>query len=238
MASRQLTTEQSALLDHGSWSVALVVEPSRRDALPDAEFLNRVSAANPQYTGWPIWLDSRTFQEPAHRPRVVERAWETLIVATEGWFPHVDFMRKDPKGEFYLRSVLQDDTTDKVVPRTVLDPILVVIRVAEAIAVSLSIAKALGWQEDAKLGFAFRWTKLSGRELASWGEPLAPITPGHVAVDSSTDTFVELPADTAVSAIAPLVDEATRGLFVTFRGYSFPYSSIEHWVQRLLERRL
>jgi hypothetical protein len=36
---------------------------------------------------------------------------------------------------------------------TVLDPILVVIRVAEAIAVGISLAKALGWEDEARLGF-------------------------------------------------------------------------------------
>jgi hypothetical protein len=228
------------LVDRGNWSVALAMEPTRPEALADSTFLNRVSAANPQYTGWPIWLDSRSFQDVEDRPVVVEKAWQTLIVSASrwGWSPHLDFMRFDPRGEFYLCSILQDDTTDKVPPGTALDVILVVIRVAEAIAVGVNIAKVLGWEEDAKLGFAFRWTKLNGRELASWANPLANITPGHRAVDSTAQTYVEVPGDTALPAIGPFVDQATRDLFITFRGYRLPYSAIEHWVQRLLERRL
>jgi hypothetical protein len=239
ISSRQLNEMQAMLLDRGNWSVALAMEPPRPEALADSTFLNRVSAANPQYTGWPIWLDSRSSSDIENRPVVVEKAWQTLIVSASGWgWSHLDFMRFDPKGEFYLCSVLQDDTTDKVPPGTALDVILVVIRVAEAIAVGLNIAKALGWEREGKLGFAFRWTKLNGRELASWASPLSSITPGHMAIDSTAQTYVEVPGDTAVPAIAPFVDQATRDLFIAFRGYRLPYSAVEHWVQRLLERRL
>jgi hypothetical protein len=232
ISSRQLSEMQAMLVDRGNWSVALAMEPPRPEALADSTFLNRVSAANPEYTRWPIWLDSRSFQDIEDRPMVVEKAWQTLIVS------HLDFMRFDPKGEFYRCRILQDDITDKVPPGTALDVILVVILVAEAIAVGLNIAKALGWEGDAKLGFAFRWTKLNGRGLASWANPLANITSGHRAVDSTAQTYIEVPGDTALSAIGPFVDQATHDLFITFRGYRLPYSAIEHWVQRLLERRL
>jgi hypothetical protein len=167
ISARQLPAKENVLLDRGTWSVALVIEPSHSDALPDAAFLNRVSVANPQYTGWPIWLDSRAFDNQENRPKVVEKAWQTLIVLIDEWSKHIEFMRIDPRGELYLWQILQDDTTDKVSPGTTLDPILVVIRVAEALAVGLSIADALGWQKDSRLGFAFRWTKLSGRVRSS-----------------------------------------------------------------------
>jgi hypothetical protein len=64
------------------------------------------------------------------------------------------------------------------------------------------------------------------------------IRPGRTAHDNLATTFVELPQDTAVSAIAPYVQRAIRELFVLFDGYSFPDDAIEHWVQRLIERKL
>src|SRR6476620_5381069 len=114
-------------------------------------------------------------------------------------------MRLDPKGNFYLLRLLQDDLQDKITPGTVLDVILVVIRVAEAIAVGLSVGRALELPSDARLGFGFQWKELSGRRLASWANPLASITPGDAAYDDSVDTFVEVPLETATSAIAPYV---------------------------------
>jgi hypothetical protein len=115
---------------------------------------------------------------------------------------------------------------------------LVILRVAEAIAVGLSIGKALGWESGATLGYAFRWTRLTGRELASWVNPLVSIMPWNIAEDPSVDTYVEVPFDTPISAIATFVDLATRDLFLAFKGYTLPINAIEHWTQRLIERRL
>jgi hypothetical protein len=231
--------QQAFLTGRGTWSVSLVIDPPRDNARPDRDFLGTVLAANPSYTGWPVWLDSRTFTDDASHPEVIDRAWQTLIISiARGWSSHVDFMRFDPKGEFYLLRLLPDDLQEKIDPGTVLDVILVVIRVAEAIAVGLSIGKVLELPADARLGFGFRWTGLGGRKLSSWANPLAGITPGYRAHDNAVDTFVEIPLETAISAIAPYVQEATRDLFVLFNGYTFPDSSTEHWVQRLVERRL
>jgi hypothetical protein len=47
-----------------------------------------------------------------------------------------------------------------------------------------------------------------------------------------------MPLITPVSAIAPYVEQALRPLFALLGGYVFPGSAIEHWVQRLLERKL
>ena len=90
----------------------------------------------------------------------------------------------DPKGDFYLLRLLQDDFADKAERGKALDAILVVLRTAEAIAVGLSVVKGLGWPaEGTKLGFGFRWTKLSGRELSCWTNPMVGILPNHVADD-------------------------------------------------------
>jgi hypothetical protein len=231
--------EIAAIKDGGTWSVALVIDPPHAEAIPSSIFLNTVAGANPQYTGWPVWLDSRNSADRTSNPKVIDNAWQALIVSLEeGWFKHVDFIRLDPTGSFYLSRILEDDLTDKVPRGTALDAIMVILRVAEAIAVGLSLVKALGWQADARLGFGFRWTRLSGRELCSWASPLASMRPGRTVQDSSVDTFVELPLDTPVSAIASYVEQATRNLFVRFDGYTFPIALIEHWLQRLIERRI
>ena len=60
--------------------VGLVLDPAKPGELPTKEFMNKVSESNPQYTGWPIWLDSRGFNEKGHRPYVLNGAWQALIV--------------------------------------------------------------------------------------------------------------------------------------------------------------
>jgi hypothetical protein len=239
LAARHLNSDQKAVVEAGSWSVTLVIDPQRSGELPDRVFLSKIASSNPQYTGWPVWLDSSTFADESARPKVTDKAWEALIVSLEGWSRHIDFLRFDPTGEFYLWRNLPDDVSDAVKPGTVLDPIIVVVRVAEAIAVGLSLAKALGWEsETTRLGFAFRWTKLKGRELVSWANPTAYFSAHATAHDDTVSTYTELPLSTPVSAISPAVEEAVKYLFVQFGGYTMPSNVIEHWVQRLIERRL
>jgi hypothetical protein len=239
VSGRKLNAEEKAIMEGASYSTALVVDPSRTGALPDRAFMSTIGSSNPNYTGWPAWLDSSQFTEPAFRPKVLDRGWEALIVSLGGWSKHVDFLRFDPKGEFYHWRNLQDDITDKVKPKTALDPIVVIIRVGEHIAAGLAIVKALGWDpESTRLGFAFRWTKLRGRQLVPWANPGVAISSFEVAHDDEVTTFVELPLDTSPTAIAPAVEQAVRELFVMFGGYQLPSSAIEHWVRRLVERQL
>ena len=240
LADRKPTKDELAKIRRGSWEVALTIDPAHSDRLPDDVFLRTLASSNPQYTGWPVWLDSRLFTDNRSAPVVKEKGWEALIISLEGRLSkHVDFLRYDPRGEFYLWRALQDDISDEIPPGKMLEPILVILRVTEALLVGLAFAKALGWKsEEARLGFAFRWTKLKGRQLEPWANSVVPISAFGTAQDDTVTTFVELPLDTPESAVAPYVDQATRDLFVLFGGYRFPSAAIENWVRRLAERRL
>jgi hypothetical protein len=176
VAERSLNGDERAVIDRGSWQVGLVVDPTHDDRLPDQTFFRTIASSNPQYTGWPIWLDSSGFRDQNAAPIVKDKAWEALIVSLDGWSRHVDFLRLDPRGEFYLWRNLPDDVADQVKAGTALDPIIVILRVAEAIAVGLAFGRALGWEaEKARLGFAFRWTKLRGRALVAWANPVVTL---------------------------------------------------------------
>jgi hypothetical protein len=70
---RELSPEEAALTRSAAWSAGLVIDPPRSDALPDRSFLRTALAANPQYTGWPIWLDSRGFTDVESRPKVIAK---------------------------------------------------------------------------------------------------------------------------------------------------------------------
>jgi len=97
---------------------------------------------------------------------------------------HIDFLRLDPRGSFYLLRILQDDLRKQVVPGRTLEPIVAILRVAEAIAVGLAFVKALGFDDaTTKLAYAFQWTRLKGRELAGSANPQVLISSGYVAHD-------------------------------------------------------
>jgi hypothetical protein len=108
----------------------------------------------------------------------------------------------------------------------------------QAIAVGLAVAKGLGWDESATLGFMFRWRKLKGRRLDSWANPIVYVPGGGPTQQDEMTTFIDVPLTTAPNALASLVEAATRDLFVTFDGTRISKETYEEQSRRLLERRL
>ncbi|MDR6827202.1 hypothetical protein J2X48_000920 [Bosea sp. BE271] len=239
LAKRSLDPASAAIVDALSWQIALVVQPELNLREPDADFLREVLASNPRYTGWPVWLDSRGSGNIENQPVRTEDAWQALIAAPGGSSRHLDFWRFEPT-RFYLRRVLQDDVSGQVPPGTALDPILVILRVAEAIAVGLGIVRTLAADDTSErsLGFAFKWTKLANRELSPWANPMVMMMGSSRSHVDEITTFVEVPSDAPFNALAPYVSEATRRLFAIFDGEKVPDNVVEQWTQKLLNRQL
>jgi hypothetical protein len=231
------------LPEHGVWEVALLLSGQVPQHTANREFLNLLGASNPNYTGWPVWLDSRSFADTNARPYVFQGVWEAFIVSLRaGLIYHIDFMRLDPKGRFYLRRALQDDvsgSSQAPTPMTVLDFGLAVVRTAEAIAVGIAFAKAMGCDaEKTLLAFAFRWQKLQGRQLTSWTRPEHYISPGCSAYQDAVLAFVNVPLDTPLSALSNFVNQAIQPLFEVFDGFVLSPDVVEDLTRRLIERRL
>ena len=239
--ARQLSDDEKQMLQLGFWSIGLIIDPDRAGTVPDQEFMAKVSSSNPNYTGWPMWLDARSVSNLENRPKVIKDAFEYLVVSISPEFSnHIDFARLDPKGEFFLHRLLQDDgVPSRIRPGQVIDPMLMILRVAEAMGVGIAFAKALGWTPDqTTLGFAFRWHKLKGRRLTAWANPYSSFNEGGIAHDDTIDSCVQFSLDTPLSALAQFVDEATKRLFAAFEGARIPRQEIEELVKRLFERRL
>lgn len=240
LKNKEVVTETVLMADLLSMEVAVVVAPSLADRTVDAAFLAEALGSNPRYTGWPTWLDSRTFRDVSNRPYVIENGWEALIYSPRGWSDHLDFWRIEPSN-FYLRRALQDDLTDKVRQGTALDPILVILRVAEAIAVGAAMVKSLASAEnleDVKIGFAFRWTKLANRTLSTWANPMVMMIGEPRSKQDQVTSYAEMAGDTPLNSIAPLVDAVTRPLFAIFEGERIPANVIELWTGKLIDRKL
>ncbi|TDY48115.1 hypothetical protein BX592_11149 [Paraburkholderia rhizosphaerae] len=235
-----VTKEQGSLPKHGSWEVALIIDGQFPPQTGLDEFANLLSASNPSLSGWPVWLNSRTFQDADKRPYVFDSAWETLIVALDpNTFTHVDFMRVHPNGSFYSYRALDDDIssgTRAPTPGTALDIVLPITRVGETIAVGLSFARALQADEQTNLQFLFRWTGLKDRVLMSWVEPGRHVNPRTSRQDVVTSTLT-VPLDTAPSTIVEYVKAAIQPLYQVFDGFTMPDSVVEGLIQRMLARR-
>ena len=122
---------------------------------------------------------------------------------------------------------------------TVLDFGLPVVRTVEALAVGIAFSKAMGCNpESTTLAFAFRWTRLRGRELGSWAQPGRYVSPGRHAYQDEVITFVKVPLDTPLSALTDYVAQAVQPLFEVFNGFNLGNEVIEDLARRLIERRV
>ena len=104
---RGLTETERPFVDLLQWHIALAIEPRMPDKILDREFYAKFASSNPNYTGWPVWLDARTLSDERDRPVVRGGAWEALIVRIGAQIAdRLEYIRLDPKGEFCLRRLL------------------------------------------------------------------------------------------------------------------------------------
>jgi len=226
--------------EHGSWEVAMLILGDVPKHSANQQFLNLLASNNPNFTGWPVWLDSRNFRNESERPHVVNSAWEAFIPILDAEWNFIDFMLFDPKGRFYLRRALEDDISQRApAPLKVLDFGLPIIRSAEAIAVGIAFAKGMRCDpEKTALGFAFQWSRLQGRTLGSWANRGRSISPGRISYQDEVEVFVNVPLNVPLSALSEYVIQAVRPLYEVFDGFSISKEVVEDLTTRLIERRL
>jgi hypothetical protein len=228
---------------HGTWEVGLVLLGDVPAHQATKQFLNLLTASNPNYTGWPIWLDSREFGDRMARPYVLNGAWEALVVSLgTALSDQIDFMSLDPRGRFYLLRPLQDDISGSnraPKPLTELDFGLPIIRTAEAIAVGLAFARAMGCMpEKCVLALAFRWKGLRGRQLTAWAQPGRYISPGRSAYQDEVTVQVNVPLDVSASALGEFVNQVVQPLYAVFDGFALSKEVVEDMTNRLIQRKL
>lgn len=229
----------------GFWDVALQFAPLPTGFAANRQFLETLRNANPDLTGWPVWLDSSTFHDESTHPYVFNNAWEAFIYAprrdaTLHW-GHLDFWILDPRGEFFLRRVLQDDlgTSHHATAGKTVDPVIAVLRTAEAIAVGQQFARALNCvEESTNLIFTFRWSGLRGRHLEAWSTPTRWFNTGGPAKQDSAESTVFFPLRGNRETIVAQTHEAILPLTRVFDGYELKEPIIRELAEKLLDRRL
>lgn len=227
------------LPQHGTWDVGLIIFGEVPPHSANRNFINLLSSSNPGYTGWPVWRGSWLLSGE-NKPYVYNEAYEAFIPMSN---PNLfDFMRLDPKGQFYLRRPLDDNMSvkhDVTEPMNTLDRSQPVIRTAEAIAVGIEFAKAMGCEpEKTQLAFAFKWTGLGGRKLNYWAIQHGDFIPSGSAYQDEVLAFVNIPLETPSSALAQYVNQVVSPLFQLFDGFVLSMDVIEDLTRRLIDKKL
>jgi hypothetical protein len=231
-------------LGNGRFEVAFVINSTQeREAVrADDNFLSSFIYANPNHSGWPLWMDTRGFQQRNDRPKVRTNGWEVLIEDYVGNFirPHLDYWRVEPPGSFYHIRVLWEDAiavSKGNPPNSYFGMDIAVINVAEAISVAISFANSMGFEGDkTNLEFAFRWSGIANRNLTSY-DTGRYITPGRICGDDEIVSHVNIPLNIAPSSIPSLVPDIVGELFSSFNGIAFPNNTIEEIASEQLKKK-
>jgi hypothetical protein len=242
---QELTKTHSDLATRGISEFAFVIQlPTDTDLKLNTSFLNLLMSANPKYTGWPMFIDSRGSQNPAQRPSVVDGAWQAFLVTFDTGFglgDDADFWRASPDGSFYHARVIPDDmmqSSGGPAPGAVLDFGLVILRCAEAVLLGVDFAAAMNAVDDSSILYAFRWTKLKGRQLSAWaqrGQRWVP--PGLMAYQDEVLSELAVPVGTPKAAIAQYVHAAVAPLFEVFQNTKFDLEVTTSLIDKLHARR-
>jgi len=230
----------------GLREAAVVIDGEVPQHAPTQSFLQRLFVAQPNHTGWPAWLDSRQFGRE-DQPRVYNGAWEALLVdlgSIRSGLYYLNYWSIDTKGVFYLLDAVEDDVPGSgsgAQLGTGLDYRFQIARVTEIISTALSFARSMGCDPaKTSLVFAFRWSKLKNRHLASWSDPrrrlISRLFRGAAHQDNVTADLT-VPLDLPQSAIAPHVEGVVRHLFALFDGTEIDSDVISEIVEDSLKIR-
>jgi len=229
---------------HGFREVASVVRGVRID-LPLKNLLDSLFVHQPRMTGWPPWVDSRSFSNEASQPYIKGRGWEALIYNQRPLWTggELDFWRIEPTGRFYAARTHEDDTSKKLLdrgakPGTIFDFLLLISRTAEAIGTGRAFADGLGIDRDkTSLEFAFRWTGLKGRKICCWVEPMRELFYSVTAEDDEVTSSATITLETPNNVIWEAVKRVTQPVFDVF-GAGVSDAVFEDIVNRTLNRQL
>jgi hypothetical protein len=227
------------------WDVALRLQCVMPEWHPNQKFLQTLQSSNPDLTGWPVWLNSAQFFEEKDRPYLKDRRWEAFVynppdVEKRSW-GYLDFMIFDPVGAFFLRRALQDDLGGSQHVQTfgkTVEPILQLLRVAEALLVGQAFSRALGCPDDTKLHFLFRWSGLKGRRLSPWSAPMQSVHGFAPSNDEEVSVTIVIPISAPEEVVIQQTHAAILPLTRVFGGYEISEQIVRHYVVRLLQRKL
>ena len=224
---------------------AVEVHGGEKTQVLNQSLLQRIASNAPRISGWGPWVVLLGSKTENDHPQVYQGMFEAFIDYLGGGFmaPHLDYWSINPRGEYYHIRALEDDLMfdvrgyEEITPGTYLDFLLQISRVAEGIAVAVSISQTLGFDlETAYLNFAARWQKLEGRRLYSWADRRRGISGGN-AVQSEFAHTVKVPLNVAKGDIHQYVKPIIDNLFALFGGTEIDDRVVEGIVNEALDRK-
>jgi len=229
--------------DLGWMRTTFLVPCDLSDIRPDKTWITSLLRQNPDFTGWPFFVDLWTPRNPEYRPKIKDGIWEAKIVRSDDDFDEIDHWKIDAKrGLFYAARALEDDTSPRSPnPSKTLDFGLAILRTAEILAIAVQFSNYLCEDKNAakgKIKLTIRWTGLEGRNLSSWANPGRSLSESYVSSTDVISKSVYVPIKSGHDQLVLFTKEIIEDLFLSFDGWVCPDSEIEDLVGRLFNRTI
>jgi Putative DNA-binding domain len=211
---------------NGFLDIALVINGLTKTWEANFDFLRTLKIANPELTGWPIWLVSDSFPDQDMQPYFWYDTYEQYIYRkADGLIPrgHLDFHIFDPKGRFFLRRAFEDDMgADALKGSKTIEIYIQAWRIAEALAVAKAFANALGASSETTLSFAFRWSGIKNRQIDLWAHPGAEFVSARASRQENSQCEVTIAASANDEEIVARTVDALQKLVLPFGDVRIP----------------
>lgn len=240
-----LPDDAPARFPHGGYRIDYCLEGDLK-SVSLTEFERILRDAVVRRTGWPpFWVPTR--EELA--PREVDGAIEcwlapSPIAGVERMFQdaaHCDFWRGAPSGRMFLLRGYQEDGQETFSPGTVMDTMLPIWRMGEALLHAERLATLLRKSDSSAVTVRFRalYWGLSGRVLRAWSNPLSDLLiEGHAARGDEAMLEAVLPAKDLSERMAEHLFPLVSSLYERFGVAGLNQSRITAEVDRLLQSRV
>lgn len=211
---------------------------------PTQQWIAALLRQNPDVTGWPFFVDLWNAQHPEFKPVIKDGIWEARVFqTTDEYDGGVDYWRIDARnGLFYAARAFEDDTSPRApAHEQTLEFALVILRVAEVLAVAISFANYLCkdvCEENAAIAMSFKWTGLEGRALSAWASPGRSLSSNYVSNTDIQTLALDVPISSSPDEIAVLTARIVNELFLCFGGWSCPGKVVNDLVDNLMSRKL
>lgn len=242
---KECTRREMQLPQIGFREIAAVIDGDVPIRTADEQFLRDLQWNKPHHSGWTPWVNTLDARQPAERAYTFDGGWEAFVgeLRPALFGSHVDFWRIEPRGRFYYLAGLQEDLPRMGArtpePRTIIDFLLQINRVAEAVSTLVSFAKSMGCNEQTtRVAIAVRWSGIDNRELTSWVEPQRSFYSRGVSRQDVIATHAIVPLETSQGGLIPFVEQLIAPLFACFGGMKFDSPVIAGIAQETLERRM
>jgi len=245
---RELCEERQVKLPNvlGYREFAVEIEGAEISHVPSISLLQKIASNAPRISGWSPWvilLGSRTAND---HPQINKGMFESFIDYLGSGFigPHLDYWSLNPSGKYYHIRALEDDLVftrqgfETIAPGKYLDFLLQISRVAEGIAIAISISQTLGFNpETTHLKFAARWQGLRGRGLCSWADRRRDFASWGNAIQEEFVHTVRVPLNVAKGDIHEYVRPIIDNLFALFGGTETDARVVQGIVNDAMDRK-